>query len=48
MADSVVVLKNGRLVEAAETGQFFNAPVDPYSQMLLRETPSLSLLQVQA
>ncbi len=45
MADSVVVLKNGRLVEVAETEQFFNAPADPYSQMLLRETPSLSLLQ---
>jgi len=43
MADSVVVLKNGRLVEAAETEQFFHAPTDPYSQMLLRETPSLSL-----
>jgi len=47
MADSVVVLKNGRLIEAAETEQFFNAPSDPYSQMLMRETPSLSLLQAQ-
>ncbi len=48
MADSVVVLRNGQLVEAAETEQFFNAPADPYSQMLLRETPSLSLLQKSA
>jgi len=48
MADKVVVLKNGQLVETAETETFFNSPVDPYSQMLLRETPSLSLLQSQA
>lgn len=45
MADNVVVLRNGRLVEAAETEQFFDSPVDEYSQMLLQETPSLSLLQ---
>jgi len=48
MADSVVVLKSGQLIEAAETEQFFNTPAEPYSQMLLRETPSLSLLQAQA
>jgi len=45
MADSVIVLKNGQLVEAAETEQFFSAAEHPYSQMLLRETPSLSLLR---
>jgi len=47
MADSVVVLKNGRLVEVAETEQFFHLPSERYSQMLLRETPSLSLLPPQ-
>ena len=45
MADNVVVLRNGRLIEAAETEQFFSSPADPYSQMLLRETPSLRFLQ---
>ncbi|MCL4134642.1 UNVERIFIED_CONTAM: hypothetical protein GTU68_015881, partial [Idotea baltica] len=48
MADSVVVLRNGQLVEAAETEQFFNEPTEPYSQMLLSETPSLSLLDSTA
>lgn len=42
MADRVVVLKNGQLIETAETEQFFNAPSDPYSQLLLKETPSLT------
>ena len=46
MADSVVVLRNGQLMEAAPTEQFFHAPADPYSQTLLQETPSLSLLQI--
>ncbi len=45
MADNVVVLRNGNLIEAAETEQFFSSPADDYSQMLLRETPSLNLLQ---
>lgn len=47
MADRVVVLRNGNLIESADTEQFFNAPADPYSQMLLSETPSLALLQEQ-
>jgi len=42
MTDRVVVLKNGQLVETAETERFFSAPVAPYSQMLLTETPSLT------
>lgn len=46
MADRVVVLKSGRLVETAETEAFFEAPVEDYSRMLLRETPSLSLVRV--
>ncbi len=45
MADRVVVLKQGELVETAETEQFFRAPSQPYSQMLLSETPSLELIQ---
>lgn len=45
MADRVIVLQHGKLVEAAETEQFFESPEDAYSQLLLSETPSLSLLQ---
>lgn len=44
MADRVVVLKQGQLVETAETEAFFNAPSEPYSQSLLSETPSLGFL----
>ena len=47
MANRVVVLRNGTLIESAETEQFFSAPAEPYSQMLLSETPSLDLLQKQ-
>ena len=42
MADRIVVLRNGVLLETAATEAFFNAPSDPYSRQLLAETPSLS------
>ena len=42
MADRVVVLKSGELIEMAGTEAFFSQPQAPYSQMLLSETPSLS------
>lgn len=45
MADRVIVLRHGRLVETADTEMFFDAPKDSYSKLLLSETPSLSLLQ---
>lgn len=41
MADRVVVIKNGQVVETAETENFFKAPREPYSKALLKETPSL-------
>lgn len=44
MADSVTVLKQGQQVESADSEQFFTAPSAPYSQQLLRETPSLELI----
>ncbi len=47
ISDSVLVLRNGALVESAQTEQFFSAPKHEYSQMLLRETPSLAMLQKQ-
>lgn len=43
MADRVVVLRNGELIETAPNEQFFTSPAEPYSQMLLSETPSLDL-----
>lgn len=48
MADRVVVLKRGQLVETAQSEDFFNAPKAQYSQQLLRETPSLQLLDSPA
>jgi len=47
MADRVVVLKNGQLIETADNEEFFKSPQDPYSQMLLKETPSLERLPKQ-
>ena len=44
MADSVLVLRNGVTVESAPGERFFSAPHAPYSQQLLRESPSLALL----
>jgi len=44
MADRVVVLKSGELLETAETEQFFSSPSHEYSKLLLRETPSLTFL----
>jgi len=44
MADNVVVLRNGNLVESASGELFFNAPEAQYSQQLLRESPSLAML----
>ena len=42
MAGRVVVLKNGRLLETAESEAFFTSPKDSYSQQLLAETPTLA------
>lgn len=42
MADIVVVLRHGEIVETAPADQFFQKPSAEYSQMLLRETPSLA------
>ncbi len=45
MADTVVVLKDGEMVEYAESETFFTSPQAEYSQLLLNETPSLALLE---
>lgn len=42
LADQVVVLSDGRIVEAAPTDQIFNDPQAPYTQSLLSNTPTLS------
>ena len=44
MADSVIVLRRGEVVESASSEQFFNSPRTSYCQQLLRESPSLALL----
>ena len=44
MADRVVVLRRGKIVETAHNETFFETPEADYSQQLLRETPSLELL----
>ncbi|MBX2836743.1 MAG: ABC transporter ATP-binding protein [Gammaproteobacteria bacterium] len=41
MADNVIVLKRGRLVESANSEEFFNHPKAQYSKQLLAESPSL-------
>lgn len=44
MADSVTVLRHGKQVESADSETFFTSPQADYSQQLLRETPSLDLI----
>ena len=44
MADRVIVLRHGELIETAETEAFFAGPEHEYSRQLLRETPDLGLL----
>ncbi|MBW6505871.1 MAG: ABC transporter ATP-binding protein [Rhodobacteraceae bacterium] len=44
MADNIVVLKSGRIVEAGPSEAFFASPQHPYSVELLSLTPSLALL----
>ena len=41
MADSVAVMKDGRLIETAESDAFFARPRAEYSRELLRLTPTL-------
>lgn len=48
MADQVVVLKDGRLVDSGNAEVFFSGPRDAYSQQLLKETPSLDIIANQA
>ena len=44
MADRVVVLKDGRLIESDQAEAFFSGPKETYSRQLLEETPSLNLI----
>ena len=41
MADRVIVMNGGRMVEAGGTGQIFAAPRDDYTRMLLAAVPRL-------
>jgi len=44
MADNVTVLRHGQQMESADSEAFFTSPQAAYSQQLLRETPSLDLI----
>ena len=44
MADTVMVLRGGQHIETAASERFFSSPTSEYSQQLLRESPSLALL----
>jgi peptide/nickel transport system ATP-binding protein len=45
MADRVIVLKSGEMVEQGDSDEFFTHPTAEYSKLLLSETPSLSILE---
>ena len=45
-ADRVGVMRAGKLVEIAPTGQLFDAPVDPYTRRLIDSRPRRSLAPV--
>jgi peptide/nickel transport system ATP-binding protein len=45
MADSVVVLRHGKVVESADSESFFSAPAHQYSQSLMQNSPSVAHLQ---
>ena len=45
-ADRVGVMRAGKLVETAPTGQLFDAPVDPYTRRLIDSRPRRSLAPV--
>jgi peptide/nickel transport system ATP-binding protein len=41
IADRVLVLNAGRIVEAGPTARVLDAPADPYTQALVADTPTL-------
>jgi len=44
MADTIVVLRQGKLVECAENDTFFNNPGHEYSKLLIKDSPSIAHL----
>ncbi|BCQ47679.1 hypothetical protein ERHA55_52060 (plasmid) [Erwinia rhapontici] len=41
LADRVLVMKEGRVVESGEVGEVFNRPVHPWTRQLLEALPAL-------
>jgi len=46
VADRIAVMQKGKIVEIAHTEHFFKAPVDPYSQKLLKDAKGERLFRV--
>jgi peptide/nickel transport system ATP-binding protein len=42
VADSVVVMTQGRIVERGEVEHVFSGPASPYTRQLLASTPSVA------
>ncbi|TGT91436.1 hypothetical protein EN807_32675, partial [Mesorhizobium sp. M5C.F.Ca.ET.164.01.1.1] len=41
IADEVVVMQNGRVVEQSPKDQLFQRPLDPYTKLLLSSVPEM-------
>src|SRR5690606_18700629 len=47
LADHIVVMKEGRLVESGAVGRVFHEPREEYTRTLLNAIPGKSLLQME-
>lgn len=47
IADQVLVMRNGQVVESGDVGTVFGRPSHPYTQELLRTRPTLDRLSAE-
>jgi microcin C transport system ATP-binding protein len=45
LADEVIVMKNGRVVEEGSANQIFDAPKEPYTQALMKAAFELEAVE---